>query len=253
MQAVKWAALSAPIILNLGMFSLFLDLEFKVHVWRFYTAFVPTSPMSWGSWMLIIFMPFSVLQAMILWKEQLMDIPVVNTIIELTEKHLQKFALINVQIGAGVGVYTGILLSTFYARPLWSSSILGFLFLLSGLSAAAAAMVLIASPEEKHTYSRIDIYLISLEIFAVALFIIGGITSSENVREAMIFLISGSYAPWFWLITISAGLVVPLILEIMEMMGKVRYSVLVPFLVLIGSLSLRFIIVYAGQAIATFS
>ena len=55
----------APVLLGLGMFFLFLDLEYKFHVWRFYTAFVWTSPMSWGSWMLIIFFPLATLQAVI--------------------------------------------------------------------------------------------------------------------------------------------------------------------------------------------
>ena len=42
-------ALWAPIVLSLGMTTLFLDLEYKIHVFRFYTSFQPASPMSWGA------------------------------------------------------------------------------------------------------------------------------------------------------------------------------------------------------------
>lgn len=45
------------IALSIGMFALFLDLEYKVHVWRMYTTFRITSPMSWGSWILILVYP----------------------------------------------------------------------------------------------------------------------------------------------------------------------------------------------------
>ena len=40
-------AVLAPILLSLGMTTLFLDLEHKLFVFRFYTSFQITSPMSW--------------------------------------------------------------------------------------------------------------------------------------------------------------------------------------------------------------
>ena len=46
----------------------------------------------------------------------------------------------NIVLGVGLGIYTGILLNTMVARPLWNSAILGPLFLFSGLSAGAAMM-----------------------------------------------------------------------------------------------------------------
>jgi Ni/Fe-hydrogenase subunit HybB-like protein len=55
-------ALLAPIVLSIGMTTLFLDLEHKLFVYRFYTSFQITSPMSWGAWILIVVYPISVLQ-----------------------------------------------------------------------------------------------------------------------------------------------------------------------------------------------
>jgi hypothetical protein len=51
----------------------------------------------------------------------------------------------NLVLGVGLGIYTGILLNTMVARPLWNSAILGPLFLVSGLSAGAAVMHIAAS------------------------------------------------------------------------------------------------------------
>ncbi len=54
---VRWLPFVAPVLLSVGMFALFLDLEYKLHVFRFYTTFQWTSPMSWGSWILILIYP----------------------------------------------------------------------------------------------------------------------------------------------------------------------------------------------------
>ena len=42
------------VLINLGMGALFLDLTHKLYVWRVYLTFQPSSPMSWGSWVLIV-------------------------------------------------------------------------------------------------------------------------------------------------------------------------------------------------------
>jgi protein NrfD len=41
-------------LLALGLFALFLDLEYQLHVFRFYTTFQVGSPMSWGAWILLV-------------------------------------------------------------------------------------------------------------------------------------------------------------------------------------------------------
>lgn len=250
---VRMASLLSPVLLGVGMFFLFLDLEYKIHFWRFYTNFTATSPMSWGSWMLLLFFPTSTLQALIVWKEFCGQYKPLKKLIDWAEPWLSQIAVINVHMGAGIGVYTGILLSTFYARPLWNTSILGFVFLLSGMSCAAALMLWMAPRPAKPFYTKLDMYLIAMEGFATTLFIIGGLSGSQNVAEAMTYLIAGEYAPWFWVMFVMAGLIIPLILETLEVLHKVKFSPIVPVLVIIGSLSLRFIIVYAGQDFPTFA
>ena len=44
-------------LLSAGMFALFLDLEHKPYFWRLYTTFEVRSPMSWGSWILLLVYP----------------------------------------------------------------------------------------------------------------------------------------------------------------------------------------------------
>jgi formate-dependent nitrite reductase membrane component NrfD len=57
----RWLPFAAPIAISLGMLALFIDLAKRQHVWRFYTTFQLTSPMSWGAWILIGVYPVTVL------------------------------------------------------------------------------------------------------------------------------------------------------------------------------------------------
>ncbi|ASQ91408.1 polysulfide reductase [Prosthecochloris sp. GSB1] len=260
--AVRIGSILSPVLLGLGMLFLFLDLAHPLYVWAFYTTIQPTSPMSAGSWILIAFFPLAVLQAMLVNKKFLRErnIGIVNKLIDWTENHLTLVALINSQIGVGIGIYTGILLSFFYARPLWSSSILGMLFLVSGISSAAALMMLFAPNEEKPVYSKIDANALWIELVVVGLFVLGGITGPANNSGAMMHLIAGdyqmagmSYMLWFWGIFVALGLVIPLVLEFLEGAGvHIRFPLIAPVLVLVGGLVLRFLIVFAGQTYHTF-
>jgi len=260
--AIRIGSALSPLLLAIGMIFLSLDLAHPLYVWAFYTTVQPTSPMSAGSWILVAFFPLAVLQAMLVNKRQLrtFDVGIVHKVLDWTEDHMTIVALINAHIGVGIGIYTGILLSFFSARPLWSSSILGMLFLVSGISAAAALMLLLAPEEEKPIYSMIDANAIWIELVTIGLFVLGGLTGSANSSGAMMHLISGSaamagipYAYWFWGLFVGAGLLVPLLLEFLEAAGvHIKYPNVAPVMVLTGGLLLRFLIVFAGQSYHTF-
>lgn len=260
--AVRFGSILAPVLLAIGMLFLFLDLANKFYVWAFYTTIQPTSPMSAGSWILIAFFPMAVLQAMLVNKKFLRDknIGIINKLIDWTENHLTLVALLNAHIGIGIGIYTGIMLSFFYARPLWSSSILGMLFLISGISSAAALMLLFAPNHEKPIYSKIDTNALWIEMVVLGLFVLGGITGPANSSGAMMHLIAGdhqmagiSYMLWFWGGFVALGLLIPMFLEFLEAVGvHIRFPLVAPVLVLMGGLLLRFLIVFAGQTYHTF-
>jgi formate-dependent nitrite reductase membrane component NrfD len=57
--------------------------------------------------------------------------------------------------------------------------------------------------------------------------------------------------PWtapFWALVVFTGLLVPLIMEWVEMRRQLPFTPLTPVLILIGGLALRFILLSAGQA-----
>jgi len=263
--ATNKAMLLVPIIMSIGMGALFLDLKHKLYVWRFYTAFNVTSVMSWGSWILLLVYPFSIILILATLKKgypQLYSfienfikktpfkifLNLFYKVIQLSEKYKIPIAKISIPVGIGLGIYTGILLSGFGARPFWNSSILGPLFLVSGASTGAALMILLAKEkEEKEFFTKIDLTLIITEISILILFIIGLATSSSKHVESLGLIMGGQLTFQFWGFVMIMGLTIPALLEWMELKGKHIPSYIAASLVLIGGLILRFVMVEAGQ------
>lgn len=278
------APLAAFMLLNLGMGALFLDLAHKLYVWAVYLTFQPSSPMSWGSWVLIVVYPLLLASALIRlpeawpwlaraapavgrWSEALMARP----------RAIGLLAWLNIILGVALGIYTGILLSTMVARPLWNVSILGPLFLVSGLSAGAALLHLLSvvlppkrpapkgliggaigalvqplgpQPPAKHAADaliRADIGLLAVELLMLGLLLIGLVTATASHAAAFDLLMSGRFAVAFWGVLVVAGIVVPLLLQGLELSHRIPHTVLPALLVLAGGYTLRWLMVNAGQ------
>jgi formate-dependent nitrite reductase membrane component NrfD len=250
-------SLWAPIALSLGMTTLFLDLEHKLYVFRFYTTFEPTSPMSWGAWVLIIIYPVSILQILSTLRP---GYPLVAGIVDRfsigrwvldqANRYKRIIAIVAIPSGVALGIYTGILLSAFSARPFWNSGLLGVLFLVSGLSTAAAFVILMTKEKaEKHWYVRVDLGLILVELVIVILLLINLATGSEQHLQALANLTTiGGYALAFWGLFVFMGLLVPLVVEFMDLVKENRTMALLgPVLVLLGGYVLRHVTVNLGQ------
>ncbi len=258
--ASRWLGFAAPVLVSIGMAALFLDLAFRAHVFRFYLAFRWTSPMSWGAWILVLVYPVSLLVALAGLDDAQAGRVValvgrvglgglVRTLREYGRRHAGRLRWANLAVGIGLGLYTGILLSTLGARALWSSALLGPLFLVSGLSTGAAFLLLFRlSPEERHQVTRWDLVAIGVEALLIALFLVGLASSGAEGKEAAGLLLGGRYTAVFWALVVIAGLAIPWVLELLESRLHLRATIVAPALVLLGGLALRWIMVSAGQA-----
>lgn len=249
-------ALIAPIVLSLGMTTLFLDLEHKLFVYRFYTSFQPTSPMSWGAWILLVIYPISILQILATLRDGYSplawfvdSLKAGRRLLDWCERYRTEIAVVAIPFAVALGIYTGILLSAFGARPFWNSGVLGPLFLISGMSTAAALVALIARQKsEKELFTQIDLVLIVAEIALVGLFLINLATGSGQQIEALQSVTGGSYTFVFWVLFVGFGLLIPLLLEALEISGLSRsMAMLAPVLVLVGGYVLRQVMLDAGQ------
>lgn len=240
-------------MISLGMLALFLDLEHKAYVWRLYTTFEIKSPMSWGSWILLLVYPALIASF-------LMHVPVpIRHRLPLLQKWSNKLrstpnapvkiGKLNIAVGILLGTYTGVLLSSLSARALWNSAILGLLFLASGLSTAAALVHMIARDRwERETLARADNMFLTAEMLIIALFMINMLGSSEAQIRAAMLLLTGPYAASFWVFVVLLGILVPLFIQTRAVKHKIIHTPVAPLLVILGGLILRFILVSAGQS-----
>jgi len=154
-------------------------------------------------------------------------------------------------LGVGLGIYTGLLLGTMSARPMWNSSVLGPLFLVSGISTGAAAMMLARlSEEEAHLLVRWDSLAISVELVLLFALVLGYGTGSEATKAAGAMILGGPYTAMFWGLVVVAGLLAPLALNLVELKRKIPGTRFAPALILIGGLVLRVVFVAAGQLVS---
>jgi formate-dependent nitrite reductase membrane component NrfD len=252
-----------PAILAVGMFFLFLDLEAKLNMYWFYLAFNPLSPMSWGSWALILIFPVTIAYAFSVIPDEDRPILRFGFLIEFAKRmypHMRRLAKLNFLCGIILAIYTGILLSSFLARPLWNTSILPILFLCSALSTGAALMILMARRNEvKLFFTKIDIWLIVAEIVIIALLFYGHFTSDWAHWDSIMPFFSASHEFFAYFMSIIAlSIIFPLaiVLKYLEMrgehsetitpMGKFQMN-MSAILVLLGGFIIRFALVYAGQ------
>ncbi len=250
--AVKRAAIVAPIALTIGLIALFYDLTHKIYFWRLYTTVRIESPMSWGAWVLLFITPLSMLWVFSYYSELFPKWKLKYDFLNKFEKFLadnrKYMAMALIPLTVVLGVYTGILLSAFNARPLWNNAILGPLFLVSGLSTGAAMIILLSkTKKEKHFFGRIDLGLIIIELALITHMIMGFYAGPEVQMEAVHLLIGGEFTVAFFGFVVLLGLLIPAIMEFIELIGYKLPSYIPAILVIIGGLIFRFVMVEAGQ------
>lgn len=260
----SWIApLLVPVVLGVGMLFIFLDLENKLNVYRLYLTVKIFSPMSWGSWGLLAFFPLSGAFALAALPEKhygWLQLGMVKNLARFLSSKAIPLAIFNLLMGIFIGIYTGVLLSSFIARPLWNSSILPVLFLLSALSAGSALMIIVArSLPAKLFFTKLDIIFILAEMTVLPLFFYGQYTSSAAHRASILpFFDFAQGHLWYGAAIICLFLLFPLalILKLLEVreghVTKLTPAVvfrmhLSAALVLAGSAIVRFAWVYAGQ------
>jgi formate-dependent nitrite reductase membrane component NrfD len=275
--------LLAFVLLNVGMLALMLDLTHRFYAWRIFTTFQYASPMAWGSWLLIIVYGVLMVSALIrlpdAWPWLGRTVPVLYKLSDAIVGQPRWIAVLgwaNLVLGIGLGIYTGILLNTMVARPLWNSAILGPLFLVSGLSAGVATMHIAATllqgrpapqglvggafsallqpmgpqhpdKDTAHALVRVDQMFLVAELVFIAILLINLNTMSASHAVAAALITTGPYALAFWGGVVGVGVALPLVWQALELAHKVKHTVAPAVLVLAGGFTLRWIMVNAGQ------
>lgn len=253
-------ALLAPVLVGAGSGLLIFDLGQPLRFWRLFATLNPVSPMSIGSWLLMLFSLVAGVYALLYlppaWLEavaartkrgaaSLRKLAAWNRTPEDGDGRLtfpdsparvaglrSLLALVGAPLGLGVGIYTGVLLGAIPARPFWNTPMVAQLFLFSALSTASALLLLVAPRMrraagrerelERLALVRADLVFIFLELFIVIPFIVHGKLSVLSAKEALGMVMGGPYTEVFWGGVVALGILLPLFLELLDVTGMLR-------------------------------
>lgn len=256
-----WGAYLSPFPISLGLGLLVLDLGSPFNFYQLFLTLQLSSPMSYGSWIILVFTTLSLFY-FYLWLPEAYQ--KVGQTLQL-ERWKKRLAKLMPFLSIAVASYTGLLLNA-AVRPLWNAPLLPILFLVSALSTGVAAVILISSlspwkrarHKELHVLTKADAGLIILECLIILIMIVMGKFSSASEAMAFGSLLFGHYAWVFWLLIVGLGLIIPLFMELMELKEKIPVKWAWPitisssFLVLFGGFFVRYVITYAGQTSSWF-
>ncbi len=212
-----------------------------------------TSVMTWGVYILSVFIFVALLKAFFVFKNR--NVPPLIT-------------WAGAFLALATGTYTGLLLWAVKAIPFWSTSIMPVLFVVSALSTGLSATALLAPMIEKGRMTEgregeAHLLLIAAELIIAAIFLgimLTGVKGPVGTASAAM-LVSGTYALVFWGFFIGLGLIFPLVVYTLKYLkkrkkphthGHSEHSYLhlaSDVSVLIGGFALRAMIIFAALPI----
>ncbi len=169
-------------------------------------------------------------------------------------------------LGVATAMYTGFLLGAAKSITFWNTPILPVLFVTSGLSAGlciycgiSPILLKFSKGFEEHAarvrlqLQKMDVYSLIAELFLLFVYLDTAMWGDMGMREAAESILYGSLSYYFWILVVIVGMIIPLILLLgytlrikEETRSVVAVSVIAAILILIGSFTLRYVILKAG-------
>lgn len=207
--------------------------------------FKPWSPMSVGAWALLLFGLFAGLAAAgALAEEGRIRAPALAHLARGRSARI--IAITGSVLGLFLAGYTGVLLAV-TNRPIWAdSNLLGVLFLFSGVSTAAAALVLLCRwSRQGHTsslewLSQLDRGALALELITLVAFVVSLGTVARVFQGWWGAVLVGG--------VMGTGILAPLVIESRQ--RNTAHSLLrAATLVLVGGFLLRVVVIFSSNQI----
>jgi formate-dependent nitrite reductase membrane component NrfD len=240
---MRWATYLSAILVLVCPILLILDLGQELRFWRMLTQFKLLSPVSLGSWALLIFGAFTVLSSLIFLAEDGKWKIGASFLTRLPHGLLMR---IGAFFGIFVAGYTGVLLSS-TVIPFWNSNqLLGLTFLVSGLSTALAAVTLLLLWRGYHqladsqNFHSLELILLGFEVLLVTWMLF---------QEGGEILLTSQFVLTFVVAVALVGVLIPLILLLVYRERAMPSGILalVMVCILIGGFFLRYSVLEAGK------
>ena len=276
---LRWATYLGIPLAVIGVILLVVDLGQPIRFWHLFTQFKLISPMSMGTWILLVWVAIAVIMAVLWWFE--------NRLTEGAASRLRGLVgflgWANLVLAVLLIAYTGVLLAV-SSQSLWAGTVLlPCLFVASAISTGVALLIIAAMVANtiskgslvelklamnqifgttdwtipNRTVARLaeaDAIVILIEIAALIGYAIWlAISTMAGAGEALRLLTIGTLAAPFWVGVVLLALLIPLGLDLrnwgkeIETKAVWRTILASSICVVLGGLILRAVITIGGQ------
>jgi formate-dependent nitrite reductase membrane component NrfD len=243
-------SLAAGPLVAVGTVCLVLDLDAGLwEPWRqIYLVNNLSSMITWGVLILALFIPIALLYA-----AALNEITFVGRI---ASKYTLYLGGVGSFLAVSTAAYTGVLIAVVNGVPFWNTPLMPLLFMASAMSTGLAVAMIGAAIIDIRTIKTLSnfalghVIFLAVEAVVLMMFVFMSLTRSTEAAMSASMLISGVLSPYFWVLVVVLGILIPFVLSIVEYYeyGEMPRSLVVvaDLLVLLGGMSLRALIIFSG-------
>lgn len=264
-KLIRISAYLAPVVAAIGLLALVTELGKPFRMIFTYVFVNPQSVTSWGSFLQGAFLLGAAVYALLLFTNKASG----------TLFNAVKIA--GTILAVSVGMYHGLLLTS-VGIPLWADGSIVVLFLAASLSGGTACVMLLksvmtgsaadnksedaikafnevavtSSGSKYFNFNSIFFFLITSELIAIVSWFVAMIRGSSYQLESIQAMLA-NFGGLFWILAVTVGIIIPFVLSLYQIVNDSKnampkgLSMIIFLTVIIGSFTLKYIIIEAGQ------
>ncbi len=238
----------ATVLLIVAPFFLLIHIGIPYRAWHLFVYLNFESPITWGSFLLILYPINCIIYGYFMFKENL--------------KLTRIFGLIGIPLAISVHGYTGFILAFGKARALWNTAIMPILFLVSAIVSGIALMILVCAIKDRffsrekkinigllENLGKLLAWMIVFDLFLVGSDLLVLLISHSDAQDVAHLILAGTFSPLFLIVENLLGKIVPFILIIVPKFRNIATLIIASLLVVIGIFFMRYIVVVGGEFI----
>ena len=236
----------ATVLLVIAPLFLLFHIGMPQRAWHLFTYLNMSSPITWGSFLLILYPINCLIYAYFMFKEK-------NRLTKI-------FGFIGIPLAILVHGYTGFILAFGKARALWNTALMPILFLVSAIVSGIALMILVYSIKERFfsksksinldlvfSMGKLLAWAIVFDLFLVGCDLIVLSISHADAQAAAHLILFGKFSLLFVVVENFLGKIVPLFLLLVPRFRTLATVIIASILVFIGIFFMRYVVVLGGE------
>ncbi len=238
----------ATVLIVIAPLFLLFHIGMPQRAWHLFTYLNLSSPITWGSFLLILYPINCLIFAYFMYNEKI--------------KFAKIFGFTGIPLAILVSGYSGFILAFGKARALWNTALMPILFLASSIISGIALMILVYSIKERYfsksksinrdlviSLGKLLAWAIVFDLFILGCDLIVLSISHSDAQAAAHLILFGKFSILFVLIENFLGKIVPLFLLLIPKFRTLTTVIFASILAIIGIFFMRYVVVLGGEFI----